>query len=75
MSGYYDGDGQGGSSGNVWKVRFNPDEAGTWSYKASFRQGANVAIDPSATAGTPASLTGRAALLISPRETHRLPVS
>jgi len=58
VPGFYDGDGQGGSSGNVWKVRFNPDEAGTWSYKASFRQGANVAIDTSATAGAPTSFDG-----------------
>jgi hypothetical protein len=70
VPGFYDGDGQGGSSGNVWKARFNPDEAGTWSYKASFRQGANVAIDPSATAGTPASFDGASGTFdIAPRDT------
>jgi len=69
VPGFYDGDGQGGSSGNVWKVRFNPDEAGTWSYKASFRQGANVAIDPSATAGTPASFDGASGTFdVAPRD-------
>jgi hypothetical protein len=52
VPGFYDGDGNGGSSGSVWKVRFNPDESGTWGYKASFRQGTNVAIDTSATAGS-----------------------
>ncbi len=33
--GFFDGDGKGGggpSSGNVWKMRFMPDEVGTWRY-------------------------------------------
>lgn len=30
--GFYDGDGQGGQTGNVWKQRFMPDEVGTWTY-------------------------------------------
>jgi len=30
--GFYDGDGNGGQTGNVWKLRFMPDEVGTWSY-------------------------------------------
>jgi len=33
--GFFDGDGLGGgdrSTGNVWKMRFMPDEAGTWKY-------------------------------------------
>jgi hypothetical protein len=33
--GFYDGDGKGGgdkSTGNVWKMRFMPDEVGTWKY-------------------------------------------
>jgi hypothetical protein len=29
---FYDGDGQGGLDGNVWKVRFAPNAAGTWTY-------------------------------------------
>ena len=51
VPGFYDG-------GSNWKVKFNPDESGTWSYRASFRQGANVAIDTSATAGAPTSFDG-----------------
>ncbi|MEM6391542.1 MAG: DUF5060 domain-containing protein [Planctomycetota bacterium] len=31
-------------SGNLWRTRFTPDEAGAWSYTTSFRQGANVAV-------------------------------
>jgi len=33
--GFFDGDGNGGgdkSTGNVWKMRFMPDEVGTWTY-------------------------------------------
>jgi Domain of unknown function (DUF5060)/Putative collagen-binding domain of a collagenase len=30
--GFYDGDGNGGQAGNVWKLRFMPDEVGTWNY-------------------------------------------
>jgi hypothetical protein len=58
VPGFYDGDGNGASSGSVWKVRFNPDESGTWGYKASFRQGTNVAIDTSAAAGVETSFDG-----------------
>jgi len=29
---FYDGDGAGGVDGNVWKVRFSPDETGLWSF-------------------------------------------
>lgn len=37
--GFYDGDGQGGQSGNVWKFRFMPDEVGSWSYTYSWSDG------------------------------------
>ena len=30
--GFYDGDGNGGQTGNVWKLRFMPNELGTWKY-------------------------------------------
>jgi hypothetical protein len=58
VPGFFDGDGSGGGSGNVWRVRFSPDQAGTWTYKASFRQGSNVAVDLSPTAGTPSGFDG-----------------
>ncbi len=29
---FFDGNGQGGMNGNVWKFRFSPDEAGTWQF-------------------------------------------
>ena len=37
--GFYDGDGNGGQTGNVWKIRFMPDEIGTWSYTYSWSDG------------------------------------
>jgi CubicO group peptidase (beta-lactamase class C family) len=32
VPGFYDGDGNGRENGNVWKVRFSADKAGTWTY-------------------------------------------
>lgn len=32
---FYDGDGKGGTIGNVWKVRFSADAAGSWSFRTS----------------------------------------
>lgn len=37
--GFYDGDGKGGQTGNVWKLRFMPDQIGTWSYAYSWTDG------------------------------------
>ena len=30
--GFFDGDGQGGQIGEIWKIRFMPDELGTWNF-------------------------------------------
>ncbi len=38
--GFHDGDGRGGQTGNVWSLRFMPDQVGTWSYECSFSDGA-----------------------------------
>jgi len=37
--GFFDGNGSGGQSGNVWRLRFMPDEKGTWSYSYSWSDG------------------------------------
>lgn len=58
VPGFYDGDGSGGTSGNVWKCRLAPDEPGTWRYTASFRSGSQVAVSTSASDGSPASFDG-----------------
>ncbi|WP_067151781.1 malectin domain-containing carbohydrate-binding protein [Pseudotamlana agarivorans] len=51
VPGYFAADGEtsesGASSGNIWHVKFTPNEVGTWSYTVSFREGEKVAIaDP-----------------------------
>jgi hypothetical protein len=32
---FYDGDGQGGNAGNVWKVRFAPNTSGRWRFESA----------------------------------------
>ncbi|WP_373519352.1 sulfatase-like hydrolase/transferase [Pricia sp.] len=49
VPGFYAADGNAAEtstdSGNIWKVRFSPDEIGEWSYSASFKKGGNIAIE------------------------------
>lgn len=52
VPGYFDGDGAGGASGDVWRVRFAPDEAGTWNYAVSFRSGDEIAVSGAGGAST-----------------------
>jgi hypothetical protein len=69
VPGFFDGDGQGGPQGNVWRVRFTPAAAGRWQYTASFRQGAGVAIQLEPEAGaawTSPPLTGT--IDVAPRD-------
>lgn len=58
VPGFYAGDGRGGGSGNIWRVRFSPDEAGRWSFSASFRRGPDVAVSLDPSAGKPAAFDG-----------------
>lgn len=37
--GFFDGDGLGGQSGNAWKIRFRPNQVGTWRYQYSWSDG------------------------------------
>ncbi|WP_424930541.1 DUF5060 domain-containing protein [Amaricoccus tamworthensis] len=50
VPGFFAADGQAAetsaSSGNVWRVNFNPPEAGGWSYEVSFRAGEDIAVKP-----------------------------
>ncbi|MEM9230722.1 MAG: Ig-like domain-containing protein [Pseudomonadota bacterium] len=47
VPGYFAADGDaansGATSGNTWRVNFNPPEAGEWTYEASFRTGTDIA--------------------------------
>ena len=58
VPGFYAGDGNGGSAGNIWRVRFTPDKAGKWSFRASFRKGPEVTVSLNPEAGEPAALDG-----------------
>jgi Domain of unknown function (DUF5060)/Putative collagen-binding domain of a collagenase len=52
VPGFFHGDGAGGTTGDVWAARFNPDEEGDWSYTVQFRSGTEVAVDLDSSAGT-----------------------
>ncbi|MHC4180575.1 MAG: DUF5060 domain-containing protein, partial [Planctomycetota bacterium] len=69
VPGFFDGDGHGGRTGNVWRVRFSPDEAGRWTFKASFRAGENVAVSLDRSLGRPAVFDGaRGHFDVAPRD-------
>ncbi|MEM7307574.1 MAG: DUF5060 domain-containing protein [Planctomycetota bacterium] len=58
VPGFFDGDGQGSGEGDVWKARFTPDEVGSWTWTASFRQGDDVSISLDPDAGSPVFFDG-----------------
>jgi hypothetical protein len=56
VPGYFAADGNaavsGATSGAKWRVNFCPNEIGDWTYTASFKTGANIAVDLASDAGT-----------------------
>jgi hypothetical protein len=69
VPGFFDGDGTGGARGDLWRVRFTPDEPGQWRHQASFRSGREVAVATEAEAGQPAAFDGAGgAFEIAPRD-------
>jgi hypothetical protein len=58
VPGFFDGDGGGGTAGDVWRVRFTPDEPGAWTWAASFCAGPAVAVELSCEAAQPAAFDG-----------------
>jgi hypothetical protein len=69
VPGFYDGDGRGVPAGDVWKVRLCPDQPGQWSFQASFRAGAAVAVSANPQAGSPTSFDGTAGhFTVGPRD-------
>jgi hypothetical protein len=60
VPGFFDGDGDGSGTGDVWTVRFTPDEVGKWQYKASFRTGEKVAVSLDPAAGRSSHFDGEA---------------
>jgi hypothetical protein len=59
VPGFFDGDGHGRGKGDKWRVRFTPDEAGEWTFKASFRAADNVAVSLDPNAGQPVACDGQ----------------
>jgi CubicO group peptidase (beta-lactamase class C family) len=69
VPGFYAGNGKGGGSGNVWRVRFAPDEAGRWSFRTTFRKGPEVAISFHSGAGEPAAFDNcTGTFVVGPRD-------
>jgi hypothetical protein len=68
VPGYFAADGKAAESsaisGNQWRVKFTPNEAGEWKYSVSFREGSDIAVpavsSPTAgkSAGAPDGETG-----------------
>ncbi len=68
VHGFFDGDGNGGGTGDVWRVRFAPEAGGDWAYEAHFVQGTDVAVDLAPGAGTPTDFDGASGVVnIAPR--------
>lgn len=71
VPGYFAADGNaaetGATSGNVWRVNFVPEDAGTWTYTVSFRKGHDVAASIDPNAGASVSIDGeKGSLKIAP---------
>jgi hypothetical protein len=69
IPGYFAADGNAAETsaamGDKWRVHFVPDETGEWSYRVSFRTGAEVAVDSNPSAGQPVApdgMTGKLAI-------------
>ena len=73
VPGYFAADGAaaetGATSGDVWRVHFLPDAAGSWSYEVSFLMGDDVAVTD-ASSGTPVSIDGHSGSIeVAPQDT------
>ncbi|MBI1323472.1 DUF5060 domain-containing protein [bacterium] len=58
VPGYFDGDGNTGLSGDIWRVKFTPPATGEWRYRASFRAGSAVAVEDDPEFGKRTSFDG-----------------
>jgi len=60
VPGYFAADGNASETsadnGNKWRVHFAPDAIGTWNWSATFRTGANIAINDDPNSGTAVTL-------------------
>lgn len=74
VPGYFAADGNAAETsateGNLWRVHFVPEDAGTWTWQVSFRTGKDVAASLDPNAGTPVSIDGeKGTLKIAPDST------
>lgn len=58
VPGFFDGDGKGDRRGSVWRVRFTTDQPGRWTYRTSFREGNQIAIEAAGAEGKPVYFDG-----------------
>lgn len=62
VPGYFAADGNAAETsameGNVWKVHFRPDLAGSWTYRVSFKRGKNMAVVDGGEEGDPLGADG-----------------
>ncbi|HKJ77904.1 MAG TPA: DUF5060 domain-containing protein, partial [Prolixibacteraceae bacterium] len=62
VPGFYAADGNAAETsagkGNIWKVRFRPDETGTWNYNVSFRKGEDIVVKDGGNLGEPTKWDG-----------------
>lgn len=58
VPGFFAGDGR-GHDGNLWQVRFSPDQPGRWTYLASFREAPQIAINLDPDVGEPGIIDGQ----------------
>ncbi len=62
VPGFYAADGNASESsaaeGDIWQVRFKPDRPGEWSFRVSFKEGHNLAVNDDPHAGEPVSFDG-----------------
>ncbi|MDX1739973.1 MAG: DUF5060 domain-containing protein [Rhodothermales bacterium] len=71
--GFYDGDGAGGLTGTVWKIRFMPTEVGTYTYTLSFTDGTPIPGADGSFTVVDTGLPGPVALMgPSPPESYHL---
>jgi Domain of unknown function (DUF5060)/Putative collagen-binding domain of a collagenase len=67
VPGYFAADGHaaesGASRGNKWRVHFMPDAPGRWTWRASMRQGSDVAVSADAGGGRPVPPDGAGGVL------------
>jgi len=69
--GFYDGDGRGNQNGPLWKVRFMPDEVGTWTYTYSW-SGAGMKPSGGSGAFTAESSQLQGPLRLDPEHDHHI---